>query len=266
MDIRRRAAALCLAGLLFIMISACQIGNKKPSQEPLTRPSESFLKYGETNETIVELTKVNNSVWVHTSYQEENGALIPTNGLIVLTDKSVVLIDTPWTDQQMVSLDKLIHEAFNGNITSALITHTHQHSLGGMGYLKKQKIPVSCLEVVAEAAKLKGFTVPDQVNEGDSAILKVDNTEFELYYPGEGATPDNTVVWIDKYNVLFGGCLIRQYGADSLGDTTASNISLWPETLEKVMVEYDDMEIIVPSQGQWGDKSLIDYTLELFEE
>lgn len=266
MQISKRALVLCLVGLLLIMLTACNNPTGKPKQESLTKPDESFLQYGETNETIVELTKINSSVWVHTSYYEENGVLIPNNGLIVLTDKSIVLIDTPWTEQQMVSLRNLVQEAFNGTFHVAIITHAHRDSMGGVSYLLNNKVPVSSLEMVAKAAQAKGLPVPDRVYEGEAYIIEVDDTEFEIFYPGRGATSDNTVVWISKHNVLYGGCLVRAYGANSLGDTKEAYVSQWPVSLEAIKEKYTDLDVIVPSQGQWGDASLIDYTLELLEE
>lgn len=266
MNIKTRFLALCLIGLVLFMLPACSHSTPQPIQEPLTRPDESFLQFGETNETIVELTKINSSVWVHTSYYEENGALLPTNGLVVLTNKSVVLIDTPHTEAQLVSLTKLIKQAFNGTIKTVIVTHAHEKCMGGVAYLKKNEIPVSSLEVVAAAAQAKGLPVPDQMIEGESGEMEIDNTVFELFYPGGSATPDNTVVWIDKHNVLYGGCLIRQYGADSLGDTPEADLGQWKTALENIRDKYAEADIVVPSQGQWGDTSLIDYTLELLEE
>lgn len=261
-----RILAIYMASVLVFMFSACQNNNNVPKQEPLKKPDESFLKYGDTNETIVELTKINNSVWVHTSYTEENGSLIPSNGLVVLTDKNLVLIDTPWTELQMESLDKLAHEAFNGTFKSAIISHAHVDRIGGASYLRKKKIPITSLDNVAKKAEEKGFVVPDQISKGDNVTLKIDNTDFEIFYPGEGHTTDNTVVWIEKYNLLFAGCLVKQYGADSLGDITEANLEKWPETIKALQEKYPDTEVVVPGHGQWGDTTLMDYTLELLEE
>lgn len=266
MNLIQRAIALFISVTMLITFSACQQEVQPPKKEPIKRPDEAFLKYGETNETIVELSKVNNSVWVHTSYFEENGVLIPSNGLIVVTESGLVLIDTTRTGKQMESLDKLVHEAFNASFKEAIVTHAHPDRLGGASYLIKKNIPIASLEIVAKTAEKRGFIVPDQVSKGDSAALDIDNTLFEIYYPGEGHAPDNTVVWIDKYNVFYGGDLIMEYGASSLGDITGSNVYDWPASIKAVQERYPEIEIVIPSHGQWGDTSLIDYTLELLEE
>ena len=265
MEFLKKAIYLLLTMATLFSFVSCQ-SNNQPKKQPLIRPDESFLKYGETNETIVELTKINNNVWVHTSYYEDNGSLISSNGLVVLTEKNIILINTPWTEQQMESLDKLVHKEFNGGFELAVITHADLYRMGGTKYLKKLNITVNSLEIVANTALLKGFIVPDQISNGDSYEFKVDNTDFEIFYPGEGSTKDNTVVWIEKYKLLFTSYLVKQYGEDSLGNIKQTNLNVWSDTIKALQEKYPEAEIVVPGHGQWGDTSLIDYTLELLDE
>lgn len=266
MNLIQRAVVLVVAVVMSMNISACKKTVQPQKEEPLKRPSESFLTYGETNETIIELNKVNNSVWMHTSYYEENGELIPLNGLITVTDKGLVLIDTPWTEQQLASLDALIKEAFNGSLKGAIITRTYPVGMKALTYLKNNKIPVYSLEPVAQAAQKMGFIMPDEPNAGEFTELEIEQEKFELYYPGEGYTSDNTVVWMDKYKLLYAGGLVVEYGAGSLGEEADINTSNWKESIKAIQERYEDIEIVIPAQGQWGDTSLIDYTLELLDE
>ncbi len=262
----QRITALCLTLAILIMLSACRQNVEPPKEETIKRPNESFLKYGETNETIVELSKVTNSLWVHTSYSEENGILVPANGLIVVTDNSLVLIDTPWTNKQMESLDHLVREAFNVGFSKAIVTHAHSDRMGGAAYLRENNISIASLKIVAETAEKNGFIVPDQVSEGDSVVLDIDDTEFELFFPGEGHSPDNTVVWVEKHNTLFAGCIVKEIGANSLGNTTEANLAEWSTSIEMIKERYENADIVIPGHGQWGDTSLLDYTLELLNE
>jgi metallo-beta-lactamase class B len=264
-----RVKAIITAMLIISMClgqAGCGGTEVQDGRPDINRPDESFLKYGNDYADIVELSKINNSVWVHTSYYDYNGSLTPSNGLVVVTEEGLVLVDTPWTDTQMESLDKLAHEYFNCGFVNAVITHAHIDRIGGAGYLRKSGIPATCLERVATRAKELGFTVPDDVIRADEHRFEVDGTEFEIYYPGEGHTIDNTVVWIDRYNLLFAGCMTKEHGAMSLGNTGEANIEAWPVSLGNLLDRYENIEIVVPGHGQWGDKSLIDYTLGLFGE
>ena len=192
--------------------------------------------------------------------------LVPSNGLVVVTKNGLVLIDATRTERQMESLDKLVSEAFNSGFQSAFITQAHPNRLGGASYLLKKDIPVSSLPVVAKAAEKKGFVVPDIISQGDSAVFNIDGTDFELYYPGEGHSQDNTVLWLEKEKLLYGGYITAEYGAGSLSNTEEANLKTWPESIKAIQDRYPEIDIVVPGHGQWGDSSLLDYTLELLKE
>jgi metallo-beta-lactamase class B len=96
--------------------------------------------------------------------------------------------------------------------------------------------------------------------------VTIDDTDFEIFFPGEGHTDDNTVVWIKRYELLFAGCIVKEQGVTSLGNIGDANLKEWPNALNKLLERYEDIAIVVPGHGQWGDKTLIEYTLGLFEE
>lgn len=261
-----RVGALLLLMISCMILTGCGKTEEKKEIIDIKKPDESFLKYGNDSSDIVEMNKINNSVWVHTSYFDYNGSLTPSNGLVVVTSEGLVLIDTPWTDKQMESLDKLVQENFNCGFKDAVITHAHIDRIGGAAYLRGKNIKITSLERVAKRAEELGFTVPDDVINADEYQLTVGDTDFDVYFPGEGHTIDNTVVWIKKYNLLFAGCIAKEHGAISLGDLNEANIKAWPDSLNSILAKYENIEIVVPGHGQWGDKSLIDYTLGLLTD
>ena len=266
MNRNHRAIILVLAIAAFLLISCSQDLPPQPVKPTLTRPDEAFLKYGEDHTSIVEMNKINNSVWTHTTYRDYRGSLEPSNGLVVLTDEGLVLIDTPWTDKQMESLDKLCKESFNIGFTEAIVTHAHEDRMGGGNYLKENNIKITSLKRVSDKATKLGFVVPDNILEGDEAVVTIDDTDFEIFFPGEGHTDDNTVVWIKRYELLFAGCIVKGQGVTSLENIGDANLKEWPNALNKLLGRYEDIAIVVPGHGQWGDKTLIEYTLGLFEE
>lgn len=261
-----RVCVFLLMIIFCINFTGCGKQNEEKDKIEIKRPDESFLKYGEDISNIVEMNKINNSVWVHTSYYDYNGSLSPSNGLVVVTNEGIVLVDTPWTDKQMESLDKLVQENFNCGIKDAVITHAHTDRIGGAAYLLGKNIKITCLNRVAKRAKELGFTVPDDVIDADEYQFTVGDIDFELYYPGGGHTIDNTVLWIKKYNLLFAGCIVKEHGAISLGNTSEADVVAWPDSLNNILTRYENIEVVVPGHGQWGDKSLIDYTLGLFTD
>lgn len=264
--IKSKAFIIFVLVIILLIFSSCLAEMISPEKNEIKHPSKSFLTYGDSAEMIIELNKINNSVWVHTSYHEENGALKSSNGLLIVNDEGVVLVDTPWSVKQMESLDKLVKESFNADIKIAITTQTGKDRMGGTGYLIEKQVPIASLEIVAKAAREKGFTVPNKVINTETAVFVMDNIELEIYYPGPGPTTDNTVVWIDKYNLLFGGNMVKELGASSLEDSIESDLSSWAKAIEAIKERYKNIEIVVPGHGQWGDSRLLDYTLEMLEE
>ena len=63
---------------------------------------------------------------------------------------------------------------------------------------------------------------------------------------------------------MFGGCLIKELDATKgyLGD---ANVAAWSNTVEKVKNAYPNVKIIIPGHGNYGDKKLLDYTINLFK-
>ena len=266
--VKRFTVIFLMASISFILLLAVASCGKESgrSGKKLKIPDESFLKYGDTNETIVELNRVNSSVWVHTSYYEHDGELVPSNGLVIAAGNGLVLIDTTRTEKQMESLGKLADEAFNSSFEAAIISNAYPDRMGGASYLIKNKVPIYSLETVAKTAEQKGFIVPDKVIDGDCAIVDVGDIQLEIFYPGWGCTGDNTVVWFEEKKVLFAGDLVLEYGQNSLGERDESDINKWPDSIKAVQERYPDAEVVVPGHGQWGDKGLLDYTLSILEK
>jgi metallo-beta-lactamase class B len=72
------------------------------------------------------------------------------------------------------------------------------------------------------------------------------------------------VGYFPSENVMFGGCLIKELDASKgyLGD---ANVIDWSSTVENVNRAYPDVKIVVPGHGEYGNKKLLDYTINLFK-
>jgi metallo-beta-lactamase class B len=211
----------------------------------------------------VELTRLTEAVWMHTSTAEYGGSAVAANGLVVVTDDGVVLVDTPWTPGQTAALDELVDETFDTEIIGAVVTHAHPDRLGGAPYLAELGVPITSLAVVAEQAEATGYVVPDDVREGEWAGLTIGGTDLEVYYPGAGHTVDNTVVWIPKEAILFGGCLVKDQASTSLGSVDEADLDAWPDAIADVQARYGEADVVVPGHGSVGDAAMLDHTLEL---
>lgn len=254
-----RKSCLILMIFSFISFVACS-NNSHVTNEVEVR--ESFLKSGSDDLNYIELTKIDDCIWVHTTYVDYNGNRTPSNGLVVITSKGLVLIDTPWNNSQTEELIKLTKSKFNRDFVTAIITHAHEDRIGGIDTLLENKIDVRSTNLTAREAEKNGFKKPNPKLDSDPEI-KVGNTDFEIFYPGEGHSRDNITVWLPQYKVLFGGCIIKSMDSNSLGSTTDANVQEWPASLKKIIDKYTDAEIIIPGHGKWGSLDLVKHTLDL---
>lgn len=247
-------------------IYAKEINNHTKSQ--LKKPKSSPTQITNADQSII-LTKLNNNVWAHKSYNYFNGIKFDHNGLIVSTSKGIVLIDTAWdtveNQEKTEELLQMIQKHFKKKVVKAIVTHAHDDSIGGIQALLDKGIDVHSTQLTATLAKKFGYPSP-QPTLDKKPVLKVGNTKIETFYPGEGHSQDNIVVWLPQSKILFGGCFIKDLAATNLGNLSDANVDQWDDSVQKVIDKYPKVKTVIPGHGAWGDKSLLYHTIDLVHE
>ena len=210
------------------------------------------------------ITQITENSFVHTSFLQTNDfGNVPCNGLIVRDNNEVIIFDTPTSDNSSKELIKWINETLHCKINAIIPTHFHDDCLGGLKAFEEDHIPSYANVKTIELAKENNLVIP---NNGftDTLTLKVGDKIVTVKFFGEGHTKDNVVGYYPSENLMFGGCLIKELDAGKgyLGD---ANIIDWSSTVERVKQEYPDVKIVVPGHGEYGDKKLLDYTINLFK-
>ncbi len=210
------------------------------------------------------ITQISENSFQHTSFlQTQDFGNVPCNGLIVSDSNEVIVFDTPTNDKSSEELIKWIQGSLHATINAIVPTHFHDDCLGGLNVFHNQAIPSYSYIKTAELAKENNFAVPKN-SFNDSLILKVGDEKIIATFFGEGHTKDNVVGYFPSENILFGGCLIKELDANKgfLGD---SNTAAWSNTVEKIKKKYPNVKIVIPGHGEYGDKKLLDYTIDLFK-
>ena len=210
------------------------------------------------------ITQIADNTFEHTSFKQTNDfGNVPCNGLIVINSKEAIIFDTPTNDKSSTELINWIKETLHCKINAIIPTHFHDDCLGGLKAFHENNIPSYAYFKTIELAKENNFVVPKN-SFGDSLILKVGNENIIAKFFGEGHTKDNVVVYFPREDVLFGGCLLKEVDATKgyLGD---ANVTDWSIKNKKIKKEYSNVKIIVPGHGEYGNKKLLDYTINLFK-
>lgn len=217
------------------------------------------------------LEQIADNVWIHKSYHVvEPWGPILSQGMVIETDKGVILVDTAWTDEETESLLDLI-KAQTGRLPSiAIATHAHSDKMGGMKALQDNGIGGRAHPFTNEDAPARGLRkTMFSILEGKSREMLLgaeDEEGVTVFYPGPGHTRDNIVVYYAPAKVLFGGCLIRPGDSDNLGNTADGDVGHWAEAVRNVAEAFPDAQIVIPSHGPMGGRALLDHTIALAEK
>ena len=151
----------------------------------------------------------------------------------------------------------------NCKIIGVVATHFHEDCLGGLETFNRRDIPSYGLKETTKLAKAKGVISPKHSFEQRMDIEFGDH-HLELEYLGPGHTVDNIVCYYPSEGVLFGGCLVKAYGAGK-GNLNDAHEDKWSQTVESAREKYLDARIIIPGHGRPGGEELLNYTIELFQ-
>jgi metallo-beta-lactamase class B VIM len=213
----------------------------------------------------VNLQKIAEGVWVHSSaYRFPGAALVPSNGLVVEDGDALILVDTAWGELATLALLAKIESEIGKPVKKLIVTHHHYDRLAGVDILEARGAEVFSHPQTANLSAARGTPVP---NTSVSALSAPKSRSklgpVEIAYPGKGHAPDNIIVYVPSAAVLFAGGLVRGADQKTLGNTATASIEDWASSLAWMSAVYKDAKFVVPGHGKGGDASLPRLTLRL---
>lgn len=190
--------------------------------------------------------------FVYTTYNTYQDSKVRANGVYLVTKKGVVLFDTPWDTTQFQPLLDSIQFRHNKKVIMAFATHWHSDKTAGLEYYKQLGIKTYTTQLTDELSKNNNAKRAEFLMTKDTSFV-IDQYQFETYYPGEGHTQDNIVIWFPKEKILLGGCLIKGAKDENLGFLGDGNKNEYANTLLKVQQKYSNPKYIITTHSDWRD-------------
>lgn len=234
------------------LILACSAQQQADQEQSIIYQSENLI-----------LIKLSENLYQHISFLETNSfGKVDCNGMIVLDNKEVIVLDTPTNIVSSIELLDFM-EKQNWNVNAVVATHFHEDCIAGLDEFHKRKIPSYAYKMTIERLALQEKNVP-QNGMDEEKTLQVGNKNVYLKYFGEGHTKDNIVAYFPDEKALFGGCLIKANGAGK-GNLEDANVKSWSQTISNIKNQYPDLKWVIPGHGKTGGTELLEYTIELFK-
>jgi metallo-beta-lactamase class B len=252
----------CIMKFIKLLIPAAILATIAFQCSPLSHSSFKARTVYQSRD--LEIIQVSNNAFQHISYKQTNDfGNVPCNGVVVRDGNEAIVFDTPTNDKSAEVLIKWIQDSLHCQVNAVIPTHFHDDCLGGLQAFNVRDIPSHAYFRTIELAKEYGLPVP-RLGFSDSLKLRVGDTYIVTSFLGEGHTRDNVVGYFPNEQVLFGGCLIKAHKA-SKGYLDDANVQAWSATVEAVKQAYPNVQVVVPGHGDYGNRNLLDYTINLFK-
>jgi metallo-beta-lactamase class B len=217
---------------------------------------------GQTIHPQLKITQLTGNFYIYTTYSIYEGSQIPANGMYLVTDNGIVLFDTPWDTTQFQPLLDSLMQKHNKPVSICIATHWHSDRTEGLEYYRKLGIKTFTTFLTDEWSKRNNKKRAEYLMSKDT-VFNIGNYSFEVFYPGEGHTADNIIIWFPKEKILYGGCLIKGVQDKTLGYLGDANINEYETTLRKVKKKCTAPNYIIISHSDWNNNNSLQHSIKL---
>ncbi|MBI5858527.1 MAG: BlaB/IND/MUS family subclass B1 metallo-beta-lactamase [Sphingobacteriales bacterium] len=218
--------------------------------------------FGQTKEVKLKISHLAGDFYIYTTYNTYEESQVPANGMYLVTNSGVVMFDTPWDTTQFQPLLDSIRLRHNKSIAMCIATHWHSDRTAGLEYYRLQGIRTYTTALTDELSKKNNKKRAEYLIEKDT-VFNVGHYSFQTYYPGQGHTADNIVIWFNKEKILYGGCLIKGADAENLGYLGDANVSEYEATLKRVQEKCPNPKFIIISHSDWDNIKSLKHSIKM---
>lgn len=213
----------------------------------------------------LDIAQLTGDFYIFTTYNSYNGALVPANGMYLVTDAGVALFDTPWDTTQFQPLLDSIGQRHGKKVIFCLATHSHEDRTGGLEFYRKHGARTYTSLSTDQISRKKGQKRAEFLLENDTTF-QIGKYSFQTCYPGPGHTPDNLVLWFPQESILYGGCFVKSVEATDLGNISEADLKAWPKSIRKVQQKFPQPKYIIPGHQAWSSTRALHHTMQLLRQ
>jgi len=218
--------------------------------------------FGQTDNAKLKISHLTGDFYIYTTYNTYEGEKLSANGMYLVTSNGIVLFDTPWDTTQFQPLLDSFKLKHNKSVEMCIATHWHSDRTEGLEYYKQKGIKTYTTTQTDVLSKKNNMKRSEFLITKDT-ILSVGQNSFEIYYPGQGHTEDNIIIWFDKEKILYGGCLIKGADTENLGYLGDANVLEYETSLKRVQKKYPNPKFIIISHSDWNNINSLRHSIKL---
>jgi len=219
---------------------------------------------GTEKHPALQISHLTGDLFVYTTWVPVDGAPYPSNGLYLVTKKGVVVVDAPFDTTQFQPLVDSIVARHHQRVVMNIATHFHADRTAALDFFRIHGAATWSTRLTDEYSRRGGDHRAEFLFDRDTTFV-VGGYSIQTFYPGEGHSHDNIVLWFGHDRVLYGGCLVKSVEAGGLGNLSDANVTAWPETMRALQRKYPQPAFVIPGHQSWEAGS-IGHTLRLLKK
>ncbi len=221
--------------------------------------------FGQAENTKLKISPLTGDFYIYTTYNTYQESQVPANGMYLVTNDGVIMFDTPWDTTQFQPLLDSIQLKHHKKVIMCFATHWHSDKTAGLEYYRKQGIKTYTTVLTDELSKKNDKKRAEFLMTKDT-VFHTGQYAFETYYPGQGHTVDNIIIWFEKEKILYGGCLIKGADDENLGFIGDGNVTAYASTLKKVQQKCRKPKFIIVAHSDWKNINSLKHSLIMAKE
>jgi metallo-beta-lactamase class B len=221
--------------------------------------------FGQTEKPKLTISHLTGDFYIYTTYNTYKENQVPANGMYLVSNNGVVMFDTPWDTTQFQPLLDSIQLKHHKSVALCIATDFHSDRTGGLEYYRKQGIKTYTTKETDELSMKRGMKRAEFLLYKDTVFRNGQYT-FQTYFPGQGHTAGNIIIWFKKERILYGGCLIKSMEDDDLGYLGDANEKDYATTIKNVQKKCKSPKFVIPGHSDWKNPNSLEHTLIMAQQ